>query len=165
MGSGLGVRVGSAVGISVGSGSAVGVGSDVGSGVGSDVGFGGTCEAMEANLLQRVMGRTPGLFDQLVVDLLMKMWYGGSNTCEAGRRVGRSGDGIDGVIDEDCLGLDAVYIQAKRWAGDRPVRRPNLQGFAGNLEGQRASKGVFIPRRGSPTTRPSTSNASRGASA
>lgn len=101
--------------------------------------------AVEAELLDRVLAAPPAFFEQLVVELLMKMGYGGGNPGDAGRRVGRSGDdGIDGVIDEDQLGLDAVYIQAKRWARDHPVRRPDLQAFAGSLEGQRASKGVFI---------------------
>jgi restriction system protein len=101
--------------------------------------------AVEEELLDRVLAAPPAFFEQLVIELLMKMGYGGGNPGEAGRRVGRSGDdGIDGVIDEDRLGLDAVYIQAKRWARDHPVRRPDLQAFAGSLEGQRASKGVFI---------------------
>ncbi|MBA3779230.1 MAG: restriction endonuclease [Chloroflexi bacterium] len=101
--------------------------------------------AVEASLLERVLASPPAFFEQLVVDLLVAMGYGGANTGEVGRRVGRSGDdGIDGVIDEDRLGLDAVYVQAKRWATDRPVRRPDLQAFAGSLEGRRAGKGVFI---------------------
>ena len=102
-------------------------------------------QSVESDLLERVKAAPPIFFEQLVVDLLVAMGYGGSNTGEAARRVGRSGDdGIDGIIDEDKLGLDAVYIQAKRWAADHPVRRPDLQAFAGSLEGQRASKGVFI---------------------
>jgi restriction system protein len=102
-------------------------------------------EQVEADLLQRVLDSPPAFFEQLVVDLLEAMGYGSANTGQAGRRVGRSGDdGIDGIIDEDRLGLDAVYLQAKRWAVDHPVRRPDLQAFAGSLEGQRATKGVFI---------------------
>ncbi|MDQ3688472.1 MAG: restriction endonuclease [Chloroflexota bacterium] len=102
-------------------------------------------QSVEADLLERVKAAPPIFFEQLVVDLLVAMGYGGSNSGEAARRVGRSGDdGIDGIIDEDKLGLDAVYVQAKRWASDHPVRRPDLQAFAGSLEGQRASKGVFI---------------------
>ncbi len=101
-------------------------------------------QSVEADLLERVKAAPPIFFEQLVVDLLVAMGYGGSNTGEAGRRVGRGDDGIDGIIDEDKLGLDAVYVQAKRWAVDDPVRRPDLQAFAGSLEGQRASKGVFI---------------------
>lgn len=101
--------------------------------------------AVEADLLDHVLTASPTFFEQLVLDLLVAMGYGGGHTETAARHVGRSGDdGIDGVIDEDKLGLDAVYIQAKRWAPDRPVRRPDLQAFTGSLEGQRATKGVFI---------------------
>lgn len=100
---------------------------------------------IEADLLEHVLTSTPQFFEQLVIDLLVAMGYGGTRAVEAARHVGRTGDdGIDGVIDEDKLGLDAVYIQAKRWAPDHPVRRPDLQAFAGSLEGQRATKGVFI---------------------
>lgn len=100
---------------------------------------------VEADLLDHVLGSTPTYFEHLVLDLLVAMGYGGARAADAARHVGRTGDdGIDGVIDEDRLGLDAVYIQAKRWAPDHPVRRPDLQGFTGSLEGQRASKGVFI---------------------
>lgn len=100
--------------------------------------------SVEADLLDRVLASPPDFFEQLVVDLLVAMGYGGSDA-GASRRVGKSGDdGIDGVIDEDKLGLDAVYIQAKRWDPSHPVRRPDLQAFAGSLEGQRAGKGVFI---------------------
>jgi restriction system protein len=101
--------------------------------------------AVETDLLDHVLGASPAFFEQLVLDLLVAMDYGGTQKEDAARHVGRSGDdGIDGVIDEDKLGLDAVYIQAKRWAPDHPVRRPDLQAFAGSLEGQRATKGVFI---------------------
>ena len=85
---------------------------------------------------------TPAFFERLVVDLLVAMGYGGSLK-DAGQAVGRTGDdGVDGIIKEDRLGLDAVYIQAKRWAA--VVGRPELQAFAGSLEGHRARKGVFI---------------------
>lgn len=84
----------------------------------------------------------PQFFEDLVVKLLLKMGYGGSRE-EAGRAVGRSGDGgIDGIINEDRLGLDAIYLQAKRWEG--VVGRPEIMKFVGALAGQRASKGVFI---------------------
>jgi restriction system protein len=77
-----------------------------------------------------------------VVDLPVKMGYGGTRR-DAGQAIGRSGDGgIDGIIKEDRLGLDIVYIQAKRW--DNTVGRPQIQQFAGALQGQRARKGVFI---------------------
>ncbi len=97
---------------------------------------------MEAELLDTVKSGTPQFFERLVVDLLVRMGYGGSRE-EAARAVGKSGDGgIDGVIDEDRLGLDVIYIQAKRWEGS--VGRPEIQKFAGALQGQRAKKGVFI---------------------
>lgn len=100
---------------------------------------------VEADLLDHVLSSSPSFFERLVLDLLVAMGYGGANPIDAARHVGKSGDdGIDGVIDEDKLGLDAVYIHAKRWAPDHPVRRPDLQAFAGSLEGQRATKGVFI---------------------
>lgn len=95
-----------------------------------------------AELLTRIKAETPAFFERLVVRLLLQMGYGGSRQ-EAGRAVGRSGDGgIDGIINEDRLGLDAIYIQAKRWEGN--VGRPEIMKFVGALAGQRASKGVFI---------------------
>lgn len=103
--------------------------------------------ALEADILDRLQSDKLSweFFEQLVVDLLGAMNFG-ANAPEAGSRVTkRSGDdGIDGIIDEDRLGLDAVYIQAKRYGPNTPVGRPALQAFAGSLEGQRASKGVFI---------------------
>ena len=99
---------------------------------------------VEADLLDRVLAASPEVFEQLVVRLLVAMGYGGSEEGGA-RTTKRSGDdGIDGVIDEDKLGLNAVYLQAKRWDPSRPVRRPDVQAFAGSLEGQRAAKGVFF---------------------
>lgn len=98
--------------------------------------------ALAEELLSQVKSASPRFFERLVVDLLVAMGYGGSRE-EAGRAVGRSGDeGIDGIIAEDRLGLDLVYIQAKRW--DRPVGRPEVQGFAGALQGQRARKGIML---------------------
>ncbi|MCL6553452.1 MAG: restriction endonuclease [Firmicutes bacterium] len=95
-----------------------------------------------AELLDQVRQASPAFFERLVVELLVRMGYGGSFE-EAARAVGRSGDeGIDGIIKEDRLGLDVVYIQAKRWA--QPVSRPEIQKFAGALQGHRARKGVFI---------------------
>jgi restriction system protein len=93
-------------------------------------------------LLEQVKKSSPTFFEKLVVDLLVAMGYGGSRS-DAGQAVGQSGDdGIDGIIKEDKLGLDVVYIQAKRWNGI--VGRPVVQGFAGSIEGQRARKGVMI---------------------
>ncbi|WP_454064374.1 restriction endonuclease [Candidatus Nitrospira salsa] len=97
---------------------------------------------LEDDVLSVVKDSTPSFFERLVVDLLVKMGYGG-NRQDAGRALGKSGDGgIDGIINEDHLGLDVIYIQAKRWEGT--VGRPELQKFAGALQGQRAKKGVFI---------------------
>jgi restriction system protein len=93
-------------------------------------------------LIERIKGCSPRFFEQLVVDLLVAMGYGGSRK-DAGQAVGQSGDaGIDGIIKEDKLGLDVVYLQAKRWDGS--VGRPVVQAFAGSLEGHRARKGVLI---------------------
>jgi restriction system protein len=93
-------------------------------------------------LLGQITGNSPEFFENLVVKLLVKMGYGGSIK-DAGQAIGRSGDeGIDGIIKEDRLGLDAIYIQAKRWQGS--VGRPEVQKFVGALHGQRAKKGVFI---------------------
>ena len=95
-----------------------------------------------AELLQTLKGSDPLLFENIVVELLVKMGYGGSRK-DAGKAIGRSGDeGIDGVIKEDHLGLDSIYIQAKRW--EATVGRPEIQKFAGALQGQRARKGIFI---------------------
>jgi restriction system protein len=97
---------------------------------------------LESELLQRVMGASPAFFERLVIDLLVKMGYGGSFR-DAGQAIGKSGDGgIDGIIKEDRLGLDVIYIQAKRWEGS--VGRPEIQKFAGALQGHRARKGVFM---------------------
>ena len=104
-------------------------------------------QAVEVDILDRLQSDAVSwaFFEQLVVDVLVRMGFG-SDVEETSRRVTqKSGDdGIDGVIDEDRLGLDAVYVQAKRYATTSPVGRPALQAFAGSLEGQRASKGVFI---------------------
>jgi len=98
--------------------------------------------SLASDLLARVKAGTPRFFEGLVVELLIQMGYGGSRR-DAGQAIGRSGDeGIDGVISEDRLGLDIVYIQAKRWDGT--VGRPEIQKFVGALHGKRAKKGVFI---------------------
>jgi restriction system protein len=93
-------------------------------------------------ILETILSCSPKFFEDLVIDLLLKMGYGGSKK-DAGSRLGQSGDGgIDGIIKEDQLGLDVIYIQAKRWQGS--VGRPEIQKFVGALHGQRAKKGVFI---------------------
>jgi len=93
-------------------------------------------------ILEKVKECSPKFFERLVVELLVTMGYGGSRK-DAGERVGRSGDGgIDGIIKEDRLGLDVIYIQAKRW--DNTVGRPEVQKFVGALQGQRARKGILL---------------------
>ena len=97
---------------------------------------------LAAEILSNVKTSDPALFESIVVELLVKMGYGGSRK-DAGRAIGRSGDeGVDGIIKEDHLGLDNIYIQAKRW--EATIGRPEIQKFAGALQGQRARKGVFI---------------------
>jgi restriction system protein len=99
-------------------------------------------DGLAGEIIQRVKTCSPLFFERLVVELLLAMGYGGTRA-DAGRAIGQSGDGgIDGIIDEDRLGLDAIYIQAKRWEG--VVGRPEIQKFVGALQGQRAHKGVFI---------------------
>lgn len=101
-------------------------------------------EDLANELLEYVIKSTPGFFEKLVVELLVNMGYGGSRR-EAARAVGKSGDeGIDGIIDEDRLGLSTIYIQAKKWKDGNSVGRPEIQKFVGALQGQRAKKGIFI---------------------
>jgi restriction system protein len=95
-------------------------------------------------ILEKIRNVDPAFFERLVVELLVKMGYGGSMK-DAGKAIGKSGDeGIDGTIKEDKLGLDIIYIQAKRWKDGNPVGRPEIQKFVGALAGQGAKKGVFI---------------------
>ncbi|MBZ5704447.1 MAG: restriction endonuclease [Acidobacteriia bacterium] len=102
---------------------------------------------LSAELLARIKGCSPEFFERLVVELLLKMGYGGSRR-DAGMAIGKSGDGgVDGVIKEDKLGLDAVYIQAKRW-DDGTVGSKEIQAFVGALHGKKARKGVFITTSG-----------------
>ena len=99
-------------------------------------------ESLAERLLSRVKQASPEFFERLVVELLVAMGYGGSHE-DAARTVGRAGDGgIDGIIKEDRLGLESIYVQAKRWEGT--VGRPVIQQFAGALQGRRARKGVLI---------------------
>ncbi|SMF95889.1 restriction system protein [Methylomagnum ishizawai] len=99
-------------------------------------------QTLAEELIQTIKACSPAFFEKLVVDLLVRMGYGGTRK-DAGKAVGKSGDGgIDGIIKEDRLGLDAIYIQAKKWEGT--VGRPEIQKFAGALMGHGAHKGVFI---------------------
>ena len=107
-----------------------------------EVGYSQLTGQLSAELLDRIKAASPEFFEQVVVELLLALGYGGSRL-DAGQVLGRSGDeGIDGVIKEDRLGLDTIYIQAKRW--ENVVGRPEIQKFAGALQGQRARKGIFI---------------------
>lgn len=97
---------------------------------------------LASEILSQLKASSPNFFEKVVVEVLVKMGYGGSRK-DAGQAIGRSGDeGIDGIIKEDRLGLDIIYIQAKRW--ENTVTRPEIQKFAGALQGKRARKGIFI---------------------
>jgi restriction system protein len=101
-------------------------------------------DELRANLLERIRSASPAFFERLIVDLLIRMGYGGSRS-EAGRRVGGTGDGgIDGIINEDPLGLDVVYLQAKRYGSGNLVTPEQLRAFSGSLLQRGASKGVFV---------------------
>lgn len=98
---------------------------------------------LRADLLNRILQNSPSFFEQVIVDLLVAMGYGGTHR-NAATQLGRSGDGgVDGVINEDRLGLDRVYVQAKRYK-DGSVGRPDVQAFLGSLVGLGATKGVFV---------------------
>jgi restriction system protein len=108
---------------------------------------------LKTQLLERIQELSPAFFERLVVDLIVAMGYGGTRGSVV-QKLGKSGDeGIDGVVNEDPLGLDVVYIQAKRYDPNSPIGRERIQQFAGALVGQGASKGVFM----------TTSSFSRGA--
>ena len=101
-------------------------------------------KTLRADLLDRLIKASPAFFENTIVTLLLNMGYGGSRE-EAGRAIGRSGDGgVDGVIDQDPLGLDRVYVQAKRYQASSPIGEPEVRGFAGSLQGVKATKGVFV---------------------
>jgi restriction system protein len=104
--------------------------------------------SLRAQLLDRIRELSPAFFERLVIDLIVAMGYGGTRRSVA-QRLGKSGDeGIDGVVNEDPLGLDVVYIQAKRYAPDNTIGRERIQQFADALVGQGASKGVFVTTSG-----------------
>jgi restriction system protein len=101
-------------------------------------------KSLAQELANKVINLPPAFFERLVVELLVKMGYGGSIK-DAGKAIGGKGDeGIDGTIKEDKLGLDIIYIQAKRWQPGNLVGRPEIQKFVGALAGQGAKKGIFI---------------------
>ena len=100
--------------------------------------------ALAGELLTRILAAPPVFFENLIVTLLLSMGYGGARE-EAGRAIGKSGDGgIDGVIDQDPLGLDRVYLQAKRYRADIPISEPEIRAFSGSLGAHKATKGVFV---------------------
>jgi restriction system protein len=97
---------------------------------------------LAGEILEKVKNNSPQFFEKLVVDLMVAMGYGGSRS-DAGQSIGQSGDeGVDGIIKEDRLGLDVIYLQAKKWEGT--VGRPEIQKFVGALHGKRAKRGVFL---------------------
>jgi restriction system protein len=99
-------------------------------------------ESLGREILAKLKSASPSFFERLVVELLVRMGYGGTRK-DAGQAIGKSGDeGIDGIIKEDRLGLDTIYLQAKKW--EQTVSRPEIQKFAGALQGFRARKGIFI---------------------
>jgi len=99
-------------------------------------------DSLASELMDKISNNSPKFFENLVVDLMLALGYGGSRA-DAGKAIGQSGDeGIDGIINEDKLGLDVIYLQAKRWIS--AIGRPELQKFVGALHGKRAKKGVFI---------------------
>lgn len=100
--------------------------------------------ALRSDLLDQILQQSPAFFEQLIVDLLVAMGYGGSHE-DAAKRLGGTGDGgVDGVINEDRLGLDRIYVQAKRYAAHVSVGRPDVQAFVGTLVGHGSHKGVFV---------------------
>src|SRR5665647_358136 len=107
-----------------------------------ELGYQKICISLQVEILSKLKSVHPTFFEKIVVELLVKMGYGGS-VQDAGKAIGKSGDeGIDGIIKEDKLGLDIIYVQAKRWEG--VVGRPELHKFVGALAGQGAKKGIFI---------------------
>lgn len=101
-------------------------------------------QATQARLMEAILKQSPAFFEKLVLDLLIKMGYGGSRE-SASEHVGRSGDeGIDGRINQDMLGLDQILVQAKRYAPDQSIDRKTIQAFIGSLAGHGVSKGIFI---------------------
>lgn len=109
-----------------------------------DIAYQSIRQSLAQELIDTVRRLPPAFFERLVVELLVKMGYGGSLK-DAGKAIGKTGDeGIDGTIKEDKLGLDIIYIQAKRWQASGIVGRPELHKFVGALAGQGAKKGIFI---------------------
>ncbi len=109
-----------------------------------DAAFAEIQSRLETELLDRIIEKSPAFFESLVVDLIVEMGYGGSRD-NVMQRIGKPGDqGIDGIVNEDALGLDVVYIQAKKFKRDASIGRDAVQSFAGALDGKRATKGIFV---------------------
>lgn len=108
-----------------------------------DVAFKSINDDLAADLLQRVLDMSPNFFEKLVLDLLLNMGFGSRNKEMAIVTPTSHDNGVDGIIPEDALGLDKIYIQAKRYA-DNPVSKPEIHKFIGALDEQKATKGVFI---------------------
>ncbi|MDR3527980.1 MAG: restriction endonuclease [Rhizomicrobium sp.] len=109
-----------------------------------DAAYNKFASALRAELLERIAKNSPSFFEQTIIDLLVAMGYGGSHK-DAARQLGRTGDGgVDGVVNEDRLGLDRVYVQAKRYTQGTTIGRPDVQAFVGSLVGFGATKGVFV---------------------
>jgi restriction system protein len=106
-------------------------------------GIGQINDAVAAELIQRMHGQNPAFFEQAVVDLLVAMGYGGVNSSAIRTQLSND-EGIDGIIDQDVLGLSRVYLQAKRYSPDKSIGRPDIQSFVGALQGKQANHGVFI---------------------
>ncbi|WP_212733213.1 restriction endonuclease [Terriglobus roseus] len=101
--------------------------------------------ALAEDLLARVRSAPPDFFERLIVNLLLSMGYGGTSADKAGRTLGRSGDdGVDGVVDQDILGLDRVYIQAKRYSAGNNIGSGAIRDFFGSLDRHKANKGLFV---------------------
>ena len=98
--------------------------------------------ALQADLLEQILRASPEFFERLIVELMLAMGYGGRGS---GKHLGKSSDGgVDGVINQDKLGLDSIYLQAKRYARDHPISGEQLRSFSGALDERRATKGVFV---------------------
>lgn len=108
-----------------------------------DLGISRIHDEVSSELLQRLLGKDPGFFEHAVVDLIVAMGYGGADTAAVRTQLSNDG-GIDGIIDQDVLGLSSVYVQAKRYGLDQAVGRPDIQAFVGAIHGKRSNQGVFI---------------------
>lgn len=109
-----------------------------------DAAYSAIDEALRSSLLVQVCKATPAFFEKLILDLMIAMGYGGAWQ-DASNRVGKTGDGgIDGIINEDVLGLDVIYLQAKRYQTDATISSEAIRGFSGALTGKGATKGVFV---------------------